>query len=117
MIQKQKSQVRQYLSESFQHPNGSQLIPQSRPCGLQHSAPGFTSDYSNGTPTAISYTGLHGHSHPLYATHAGPPISPDIAPALSPALSSGATSVSEVSFQKVIATNAQLICQNSYEIT
>lgn len=98
MIQKQKSQVRQYLSESFQHPNSSQFISEPRQSGLQqHSAPGLANNYSNGIPITTQYNGLLGHSHPIYGTNNPPSASPDIPPAISPALSSGATSASEVS--------------------
>lgn len=104
VIQKQKSQVKQYLSESFQHPNGSQFISQPRQMGIQqHSAPGLTNNFNNDLPITPSYTsGLIGHSQPVYTINNAPSASPDIALAISPALSSAATSASEVSTNSII---------------
>lgn len=103
VIQKQKSQVRQYLSESFQQPlNRTSYLQQFQESQCQpqtQSAPGITNNYSSvGTPTSVTPApALYAHSHPLYA--AGPSPSPNSdAPVMSPALSSGATSTSEVSY-------------------
>lgn len=97
VIQKQKSQVRQYLSESLQHPNGSEMLPHLQPrlCTPQTNiVPACTKNY-NGTPTVTSLPGLLPQSQQTYQT--GPSASPDMVSAMSPALSSAATSASEVS--------------------
>ncbi|KAF2905600.1 hypothetical protein ILUMI_00577 [Ignelater luminosus] len=100
LYKSKKSQVRQYLSESFQQPlNRTSYLQQFQESQCQpqtQSAPGITNNYSSvGTPTSVPPApALYAHSHPLYA--AGPSPSPNSdAPAMSPALSSGATSTSE----------------------
>lgn len=86
-MQKQKSQVRQYL-------NGNGLLSPLQARGgvpsQSSSAPGFTGNY-NSAVTPMEQ--IAGHSVAVYSTL--PSLSPD-APAMSPALSSGATSTSEV---------------------
>lgn len=87
-MQKQKSQVRQYL-------NGNGLLTplQASLCPPHtNSAPGMCSSYSN--PSPVHSSQVCGHSHNVYSIAPSP--SPD-AHAMSPALSSGATSTSEVS--------------------
>lgn len=96
VMQKQKNQVRQYLSESFQQPANNSLLSHLYPRVYPqqtNSAPGLTNNYTNGTTGNVN--GLYGHSNPTY--NVGPSPSPSEAPpAMSPALSSGATSASEV---------------------
>ena len=93
-MQKQKSQVRQYLSESFHQLPLDGILPSAQPhlktIQQIQSAPGVPNDYSNGTFGQQ----LLGHSHSI---HTGSSISPGDQPVLSPAISSGATSPSEVS--------------------
>lgn len=88
VMQKQKSQVRQYL-------NGNGLLTplQGRNCvpPQSNSAPGIGGNYNAGV---IPMEQMTNHSMSMYSTVPSP--SPD-APAMSPALSSGATSTSEVS--------------------
>lgn len=90
VMQKQKSQVRQYL-------NGNGLLSplQTRTCisAQNNSAPGFAGNYSTGV-TPMEQMPSQSHSISMYS--AVPSPSSD-APAMSPALSSGATSTSEVS--------------------
>lgn len=116
MIEKQKSQVRQYLSESFQQPLGisslspSQL-PQQPDQQQHHSHPGATNPLCL---PQINVPNSYGHQQqngfglqhqqgttpvPLMAPsqYTGPSVSPDGA-AMSPSLSSVATSTSEVIF-------------------
>nr|XP_022915150.1 transcription factor EB [Onthophagus taurus] len=114
VIQKQKSQVKQYLSESFQQPaNGSllsHLHQKIYPSNVQtHSAPGLgNGNFSNGATIAAaavsSSANVYGqcpnpnltHSHSSYCPGNGPSPSPnDRLSVTSPALSSGATSASE----------------------
>lgn len=98
-MQKQRFQVRQYLSESFSNGTSGQdallpLFPQDNAIGPSQtqSAPGETSNYGNGITHPPPQ--VYGHSHPLYTS--GPSPSPNSdAPVMSPALSSGATSTSD----------------------
>lgn len=85
VMQKQKSQVRQYLSESFQAPGSRQFLQHLENNGQTHSAPHDL--VGNDLPLA---TVPYSHSFHI------PCPSPE-ATAMSPALSSGATSTSEVS--------------------
>lgn len=89
-MQKQKSQVRQYL-------NGNGLLSplQARNCApvQSNSAPGFTNNYNTGV-TPIEQVPNQTHSISMYSAIPSP--SSDV-PAMSPAMSSGATSASEVS--------------------
>ncbi|XP_044257436.1 transcription factor EC isoform X2 [Tribolium madens] len=88
VIQKQKSQVRQYLSESFQSPGNAHFLNNlQNPVQQTHSAPGMGGAVPVGP--LIPQQSLV-HSHPFQV----PCPSPD-AVAMSPALSSGATSTSE----------------------
>lgn len=103
-MQKQKNQVRQYLSESFQHqPNLPNMFAQMQPrlCAPQtNSAPDqINNNYLLNVQTGngLNNQCLHPHSHPIYCG-TRPSPSPD-APSMSPALSSGATSASEVCFK------------------
>lgn len=100
-MQKQKSQVRQYL-----HGNGLLSPPQLKNCtpGQGNSAPGFTNNFGTGvTPMEQIPT----HSISMYTTVPSP--SSD-APAMSPALSSGATSTSEVSLMGFLVFCVRLDC-------
>lgn len=87
-MQKQKSQVRQYL-------NGNGLLSplqiRNGTSSQNNSAPGFTTNYN--TPIEPITSSNHSHSISVYSTVPSP--SSD-ALAMSPALSSGATSASEV---------------------
>lgn len=116
VIQKQKSQVRQYLNESFQQPSnpGTCLTSPRTPQGQAYL------NSNNGTPNTGTGTGNgNGNSYPQHPqnhlqnqhhqqhsfgtgygglqTGSQPSASPDTA-AMSPGLSSVATSTSEVSF-------------------
>lgn len=98
VIQKQKSQVKQYLSESFQQHGNTNYFPGvNLSYGQTHSAP--VSSNNNLVPNtgSINFTS---HSQPYNV-----PIgnSPNFdGSAMSPALSSGATSTSEVRFFLVL---------------
>lgn len=86
VMQKQKSQVQQYLSTNL--PRVQENLCQSQ----TQSAPGFTNPYGNGTSTVLPTPSAppYGYTQQMYAS--GPAISPNCdAPALSPALSSGAS--------------------------
>lgn len=96
VIEKQKSQVRQYLSQSFQQPNDipSVTSPQNH---IVQSHPGVVCAPHLNVPNNYNHQG--GTTPvPLMAPnqYQGPSISPDGA-AMSPSLSSVATSTSEVS--------------------
>ncbi|KRT83672.1 hypothetical protein AMK59_3881 [Oryctes borbonicus] len=109
VMQKQKNQVKQYLSESFQQPTNNSLLSHLYPrvCPQQtNSAPGLTNNYSNGN--TVNVNGLYGHSHPSYNTGASPSPS-EAPPAMSPALSSGATSASEPTLPKAIPTSLSVL--------
>jgi hypothetical protein len=92
VIQKQKSQVRQYLSESFQAPGNASFLANlhNNSVPQTHSAPMGT--VPPGSLTPVMPPQPVAHSHPFQVSCP----SPDAA-AMSPALSSGATSTSEVS--------------------
>ncbi|RZC32019.1 microphthalmia-associated transcription factor [Asbolus verrucosus] len=91
VIQKQKSQVRQYLSESFQAPANASFLANLHNNGVPqtHSAPGMGT-VPVGSLTTVMAPQPVAHSHPFKVSCP----SPDAA-AMSPALSSGATSTSE----------------------
>ncbi|XP_060537287.1 transcription factor EC [Cylas formicarius] len=88
VIQKQKSQVKQYLSESFQGSYHAAFMPDYLKKPTQtHSAPGATNNLQS--PSTTNFTA----QSQQYRTHQ---VSPNYdVPAMSPALSSGATSTSE----------------------
>ncbi|XP_063928219.1 transcription factor EC isoform X2 [Zophobas morio] len=91
VIQKQKSQVRQYLSESFQAPGGANFLTNLHHNGVPqtHSAPGMAT-VPPGSMTGVMPQQPVAHSHPFQVSCPSPdPV------AMSPALSSGATSTSE----------------------
>ncbi|CAH1377656.1 hypothetical protein MTP99_019051 [Tenebrio molitor] len=90
VIQKQKSQVRQYLSESFQAPGNASFLANlhNNSVPQTHSAPMGT--VPPGSLTPVMPPQPVAHSHPFQVSCP----SPDAA-AMSPALSSGATSTSE----------------------
>lgn len=96
VMQKQKSQVRQYLSESFQAPSTRQFLQNLDNNGQIHSAP--LDSVGNELSSA---TMPYSHSFQMSCP------SPDAA-AMSPALSSGATSTSEVSGYLYIDSNLKL---------
>ncbi|XP_018332309.1 transcription factor EC [Agrilus planipennis] len=93
VMQKQKSQVRQYISESFQQPQNffnTQCPPQ-----VTGSAPIIPNNYTNNTPLSpITVPPTYCQSHPVYGNGPSPSPSSDVT-AVSPAFSSGATSASE----------------------
>ncbi|EFA11511.1 microphthalmia-associated transcription factor isoform X1 [Tribolium castaneum] len=89
VIQKQKSQVRQYLSESFQAPGNAHFLNNlQNPVPQTHSAPGIAGAPVPSAPLMPQQS--LAHSHPFQVSCPSPE-----AVAMSPALSSGATSTSE----------------------
>lgn len=103
VMQKQKNQVKQYFSESFQNQTGNCYpIDQQNHHRLNqtHSAPTSHDTNGNGSVNGIvsNGTGNTSQSQPYYSQTKVSP-SYDI-PVMSPALSSGATSNSEVSEHK-----------------
>lgn len=121
VMQKQKSQVQQYLNTNL--PRVQENICQSQ----TQSAPGFTNPYTNGSLTvapAPSAPPYGYNTQQIYTS--GPAISPNCdAPALSPALSSGAsTSGAEdliddlLSFESSsLASDGFKTCDNSLTAT
>ncbi|KAG5872277.1 hypothetical protein JTB14_034451 [Gonioctena quinquepunctata] len=93
VMQKQKNQVKQYLSESFQAPNSA--FPDLRSNHQTQSAP--TSNGTNVLPNISANIPNITNGHGIYYPQGNTSPNYDV-PALSPALSSGATScTSEVS--------------------
>lgn len=97
VMEKQKTQVKQYLSESFQASSNTLMLGNQRTNHSQtHSAPTGT-NVPNTVPSVVNNN--VSQSQPYYTQGNASP-NYDI-PVLSPALSSGATSTSEVSSTSV----------------
>ncbi|KAK4871737.1 hypothetical protein RN001_015861 [Aquatica leii] len=112
VMQKQKSQVQQYLSTNL--PRVQQNLCQSQ----TQSAPGFTNNYSSLAPPCVSVAPSapsYGYSQQVYQT--GPSLSPNCdAPAMSPALSSGAsTSGAEDLIDDLLSFESSSLASDSFK--